>query len=215
MSFERLAGIYRAFEAIVAGSVMQQARTAFLSHCARSRHAFLVGEGPGRFLVPLLQSFPNLHVTYIDQSPAMIAAARRFATGQGIDLARVDFRAMDVRNWRSHRLDADLVATHFFLDCFPPGELERCIGIIGDNLASTAQWLMSDFRVPERGWQRIRARLLLKMMYSFFQVVTRLEARCLTDPDDHLRKLGFRIRERRLFNFGFIHSDLWCRDFLE
>ena len=211
MSFDQLAGCYRTFEAIVAGSVMQQARTAFLSRCADCRHALLVGEGPGRFLVPLLQSFPHLRVTYIEQSSAMIEAARRYATSQGIDLARVDFRAMDVRTWKGDGLDADIVATHFFLDCFPSGELERCIGIIGDNLSPAAQWLMSDFRVPDRGWQRIRARLLLQMMYSFFRVVTRLEARCLTRPDDPLRKLGFRLVERRLFNFGFIHSDHWRR----
>ena len=54
MSFDTLAPIYRGMELMFAGTLMQQGRTSFIGNAADSRHALVVGEGPGQFLAALL-----------------------------------------------------------------------------------------------------------------------------------------------------------------
>jgi hypothetical protein len=48
-------------------------------------------------------------------------------------------------------------------------------------------------------------------MYLFFRSVTRLPAGWLTPPDGLLMASGFVLRERRLFDWGLLHSDLWVK----
>jgi len=71
--------------------------------------------------------------------------------------------------------------------------------------------LIADFCLPERGLGRIRAQLILRLAYAFFQVTTRLHASRLTPPDCLLQRLGFHLAERRIYNHGLLHSDLWSR----
>jgi hypothetical protein len=70
---------------------------------------------------------------------------------------------------------------------------------------------MADFRLPERGWRRWRAKLILALLYAFFKLTTSLSASWLTPPDNFLTKAGFKLADRRQLNFGFAHADLWSR----
>jgi len=85
------------------------------------------------------------------------------------------------------------------------------VGLLAGSAQPGALWLVTDFREPERGWQRWRAKVLLAMLYTFFRVTTGLSANHLTAPEVYLKGAGFRLRERRLDSFGFAHSDLWER----
>ena len=55
MSFDRLAAHYHWMENLFAGGLMQRCRTTFLARTKDRRHALLVGEGTGKFLVELLR----------------------------------------------------------------------------------------------------------------------------------------------------------------
>jgi hypothetical protein len=105
----------------------------------------------------------------------------------------------------------DLIATHFFLDCFTPAQLEILIPKIALAAAPNAVWLIADFQAPNAGLRRIRARLILQVMYLFFRIVTRLPARELTAPDAFLKRNGFFLRERRVSEWGLLKSDFWER----
>ena len=74
-----------------------------------------------------------------------------------------------------------------------------------------AIWLLADFREPERGCQRWRARIILALLYAFFKVATSLSARRLTPPDRFLAGAGFNLVERRFASFGLVHADFWQR----
>lgn len=76
-----------------------------------------------------------------------------------------------------------------------------------------AIWLLADFRVPERGWRRWRANVILSMLYAFFKLTTALSATWLTPPDNLLADSGFKLSDRRLLSFGFAHADLWSRGY--
>ena len=210
MSFDTLAPYYRIMEWVTAGGVLQRCRTAFIAEASNSRRALLLGEGPGRFLGELLRTNPRVEVTCVERSPRMIAEARR-----GLDasqLARVQFVQADALTWQPPRCESDLVVTHFFLDCFRRDELQALVAKIAASATADARWLLADFREPETGWRRWRARAVLATMYGFFRLATALSASQLTPPGEFLRASGFRLTARRLANFGLAHSDLWQRN---
>jgi SAM-dependent methyltransferase len=212
MSFDTLAPYYRGMELVTAGGMLQRCRTAFLAETKNCRHALLLGEGPGRFLVELLQINPRIEVTCVEQSPRMIAEAVCQLRREGLNETRVQFVPSDALTWRPPRAKFDLVATHFFLDCFGPEELERLVANVGEATTAGARWLLTDFYLPRHGWQRWRARAVLALMYFFFRAATGLSASKLTPVDGFLRKAGFRLAGQRFANFGLVHADFWIRD---
>jgi hypothetical protein len=105
-----------------------------------------------------------------------------------------------------------LIVTHFFLDCFRREELQALIANVAASASDNARWLLADFCVPESGWRRWRARLVLALLYGFFRFATGLSASRLTPPDGFLAAAGFRQADQRQANFGLVHSDLWLRE---
>ncbi len=210
MSFDRLAPHYLELERVLAGEVLQQSRTAHLDELRTVRRALLLGEGPGRFLRELLRVNPTVQVTVVDRSPRMLAVARK---GVGIrDLVRVRFEVRDVlATWVPESGAYDLIATHCFLDCFRPSQLEVLIPNIARGAAPDARWVITDFREPAGGWRRLRARVVLWLMYRVFRLLTRLSATHLTPPDRYLESAGFRLASRRLAYHDMLHADLWVR----
>ena len=211
MSFDTLAPYYRTLEALLAGGILHRCRTTFLAEAGGCRRALLLGEGPGKFLVELLRANPRVEATCVERSPRMIEQAIRHLERNGLDASRVKFEAHDALAWQPPRATFDLVVTCFFLDCFRPDQAEHLIVKVAESTTNNAQWLLADFQVPATGWRRWRAKILLSLMYQFFRLTTHLPASRLAPPDDYLRTAGFRLRQRRLANFGFIHSDLWQR----
>ena len=51
---------------------------------------------------------------------------------------------------------------------------------------------------------------LSKLSTDELRRVTRLPAARLTPPDALLAQQGFKLRERRFFEWGLLHSDLWA-----
>lgn len=208
MSFDILAPHYRWMEWLSAGEKLQRCRTAFLDAIEPPERVLIFGEGNGRFLAALLQRFPHARVTSVDASQAMIEKARQRLGAAG---AAVDFIHADALQWQPPADTFDLVVTHFFLDCFRPDQLQLLIPKIASAAKPQATWLLADFKEAERGIRRWRSRLILRVMYGFFRLVTRLPAKCLTAPDAMLEACGFERQQRHEYDWGMLHSDRWAR----
>jgi SAM-dependent methyltransferase len=211
MSFDTLAPYYRGMEFVTAGSLLQRCRTSFLAETQNCRRALLLGEGPGRFLVELVRTNPRVEVTCVERSGRMIEQARRQLRRNGLSTARVEFQQCDAMSWQPPGGAFDLVATHFFLDCFRRDELEGLVARIGEGATTDARWLLTDFRVPPGGWQRWRARVVLALMYAFFRMMTGLSASRLAPADDLMERAGFRRKRQVMANFGLVRAELWAR----
>lgn len=212
MNFNRLAAHYRWLEIVFAGGLMQRCRTTFLADTQNCRRALLAGEGTGKFLAELLRANPEILVTCIEHSTGMIAQARERLRRERLDAARVQFMQMDALHWIPPAEKFDLVATHFFLDCFRAEQLQRLVPQLAQSASADAIWVLADFRMPARGWRRARAAILLAALYACFKIATSLSASWLTPPDPFLNAAGFKLADRRLANFGFAHADLWRRN---
>ena len=211
MSFDRLAPHYRWMEWVLAGEKLQRCRTAFVRGIPAPRRVLLLGEGNGRCLVELMRAHPGARFTCVDGSGRMLERARARVRAKGLAGGRVEFIHADVFRWRAPSEQFDLLVTHFFLDCFRADQMKEVVSHLAAAAAPGARWLVADFCEPASGVSRWRARVILRAMYFFFRRVTRLPASRLTPPDEFLRGGGFVLRERRLSEWGLLHSDLWQR----
>jgi hypothetical protein len=212
MNFDRLAAHYHWLEKLFAGGLMQRCRTTFLARTKNCRRALLVGEGTGKFLVELLRFNPQIQITCVEHCEGMIEQTRERLAMEKLDGARVQFKQMDALDWTPPLEKFDLIVTNFFLDCFRAEQLQKLVPLLAASTTADAVWLLTDFCVPESGWQRWRAKIILAMLYAFFKLTTSLSANWLTPPDMFLTNSGFKLVDRRLASFGFAHSDFWQRN---
>lgn len=209
MSFDRIARHYRWIETVCAGQRLQRCRTAFLPEIDPPRRTLILGEGNGRFLAELLRQYPETKVTCVDASAAMLHLAKARLTAEGLDHGQIQFIHADITEWVPPQGEFDLIVTHFSLDCFSPEALPNVVGRLAAASTSEARWLVSDFREPESGLAKWRARFVIRSLYWFFRSVAGLSTVSLTPPDDLLASHGFRLKSRRTWEWGLLHSDLW------
>jgi SAM-dependent methyltransferase len=210
MSFDALAPHYRWMEFVLAGNKLQRCRTAHLNWVGDAQRVLVLGEGVGRFLVECHRTLPDAQITCLDASARMLDRARKRLEDQTGDLRRVEFIHANALNWEPTG-SYDLIATHFFLDCFHAGQLSQLIAKLSDAAAPECQWLLSDFQLPASGLRRSRAGLILRMMYCFFGFTCELPARRLCPPDPFLEEHGFRLSKRHESEWGLLRSDCWRR----
>lgn len=208
MNFDLLAPHYRWMEWLLAGKKLQRCRTAFMRALPAPRRVLLLGEGNGKFLAPLAGEYPNARFTCVDASARMLQCAQERLRRCNLQEASVEFIHADVLEWVPAET-YDVIVTHFFLDCFRPEQLARIVSRLAAQATPGARWLLADFREPEAGWVKWRARLILKSMYLFFQAVTGLPASKLTAPDALLKQHGFTLGARCIYEWGLLHSDVW------
>lgn len=211
MSFDRLAPFYRAMECVLAGNKLHRCRLAWVDEAPASiKRILLAGEGHGRFLEVCARKFPHARITCVDASAVMlrVAEARWRVDGSA---GFVEFVHATLPAWAARPGEFDLIVTQFFLDCFPPSELADVVASLARAATPGAHWLLADFAVPERGWQRGRARLILWLAYAFFRKAANLSASELTSPDSLLERAGFRRARGRVTEWGLLRSELWVR----
>lgn len=202
MSFDFVAPFYRLLETLVFGRQLQAARCEFVRQTAGAKTALVVGDGDGRFLAELLRAQRDLAVDYLDASARMLALARARN-----DSERVRFIHADILEAALPAAHYDLVATHFFFDCFGKQTLGEIVEKLGAAATGDAIWLIAEFRETTR-W---RGRFLLAAMHLFFRVVAGLEARRLVDYEPLLRAQGFRLTSETISPNELVRSQRWQR----
>ncbi len=209
MSFDCLAPHYRWMEWILAGRKLQHCRTFYLDAIPAPQQVLLVGEGNGRFLIEVLRKYPAATITCIDASEAMLVQARARLEKAGLNTANVQWIHANLLEWQPPKEKFDLIVTCFFLDCFTSEQLSRVVETLARSTRPHANWLLADFCEPPSGCAKWRAAAILSVMYLFFRVVTRIPAARLVVPDGELIKHNFSLKQRKTFECGLLHSDLW------
>jgi ubiquinone/menaquinone biosynthesis C-methylase UbiE len=207
--FDGLAPMYDYMEDVLAGRLMMRVRTAFLDLWPEEGDALLVGEGHGRFLGKLHRHRPRLRITYLDASAGMHAVARRRLQREGLPQDNILFVQANLRSWRPGLYD--VISTQFVLDCFQGDELRALIEKLSHAARPSARWFLADFQIPPQGVARIRARIVVGLMYSFFRAVTDLSATGLEDPLPLLQQQGFRVECRKEWDLGLLYATCLVR----
>lgn len=211
MSFDRVAPLYRGLEWILAGTILQNARTCHFDRLGNARHILVVGEGIGRSLEQLVIRAPVAEITVIEASAAMIEIAKRRLSRMHLSVSRITWHHADIRSWDMEARSFDTVITPFVMDCFLPADVEAIVARIGGAVGPRGQWLYADFQIPACGWRRTRARLIHALMYRTFRTLVNLEAGKVAPAGPSLERAGFMLESRIERCGALISSELWRR----
>jgi ubiquinone/menaquinone biosynthesis C-methylase UbiE len=205
--FDRVARLYRWAEYLSLGPLLQRTRVHFLPQLSECRSAFILGDGDGRFLARLLRQNPSLYALAVDTSQTMLRLLQKRCSSAGARLNVQQASALTV--FPPH--NADLIVTHFFLDCLTQTEVQELAERIAAHTQPDALWLLSDFRVPQSSVVRPLAWLYIRALYLAFCLLTGLRVQRLPDPQSALAHAGFIRIARHECLFGMIYTELWRR----
>ncbi len=208
--FDKLAPIYDHMEDLLAGGLMMRVRVAFFSCWPEEGEVLLVGEGHGRFLRHLRKARPQLRITCLDSSARMLSVARRRLRRTGLSEGNITFVQADFRTWKPGMYD--VISTQFFLDCFDEDELRAVARKLAQAARPAAVWSLADFQIPPHGFARIRARIIVWLMYRFFRTAVGISAPRLESPLQILQEQGFREQFRQEWSLGLLYSSWLTRD---
>ncbi len=203
---------YEPVEHLCFGSALEQRRNCFLPELGGARHALSCGEGDGRFTAALLQSNPQVEVTAMDASRKMAELAGRRVTRMGSDLRRrLEYHCAGIHTFQPPQPQYDLIATHFFLDCFMTEEAAAVVHRIANWAAPRARWIVSEFAQPSAPVAHLWTGAVIRSLYAAFRVTTGLRVTHLPDYRPALRSVGFELRREEPALGGLLVSELWER----
>jgi len=207
---DRLAPYYHLLETMSFARAFQNARCAFLPEVTSARRAVLCGDGDGRFLARLLQTNSRVTVDFVDLSARMIQLAQRRVARLGPGyLERVRFWRQDVTQFVPSAGGYDLLATHFFLDCFAQQEILPVVSRMAGWAAPGALWLVCDVHEAPGSVGRIWTRAMIRVLYAAFNLTTGLRVTELPRYTAALAASGCSIRRQRITLGGLLYSSLW------
>ncbi len=204
--FDRVARAYRWLEYLSLGTMLERARfwaldAGWLDGCSR---ALVLGDGDGRFTERLMRRHAAARVEAVDLSGAMLRLLRRRCREFTDRLSTSHADARDLQP----EAGADVVVTHFFLDCLEQEEVGALVRRVSGGLKPGATWVVSEFCMPG-GWLRGPAWLLVRGLYLAFRMLTGLRVTELPDHGLALRGCGFRMVAEKQFLGGLLISQVW------
>jgi len=210
-NFDAIARPYRWLEYITFGRLLERVRFAHISRITDRNRALVLGDGDGRFLARLAVQNQGLYFEAVDSSARMLTLLQSRICKVGAR-NRGTFTQADVNDEGFHPCgrEFDLVVTHFFFDCFTDREVETIVDLIIPRLAHESIWIVSEFDVPSTG-PRTCARILIRLLYTSFGLLTGLAVRSLPDHRRILQSRGFRLEKRTMNLRGILVSELWRR----
>jgi ubiquinone/menaquinone biosynthesis C-methylase UbiE len=209
VNFDRIARPYRWLEYMSFGPWLERCRNGQLAHLTSARQALLLGDGDGRFLARLLAVNPKLTADVVDSSQSMLRIlARRIRRFVGQDSRRICLHHADALEWHPTR-SYDLIVSHFFLDCFFPGQLEQLFDRVLPFARPGAQWVISEFAIPRNAAAAHCAFRIVGLLYRAFGLLTRLRVRALPDYTTALRRRGLVPGQDICYLFGLLRSQVW------
>lgn len=171
-----------------------------------AQHALVMGDGDGRFTRQLLEANSTIKVHAVDSSREMLDQLLKRA---GEHANRVRTEQIDARKWIPAANRYDLIATHFFLDCFTTEEAKDLIERIRIAARPQALWAISDFQVPENAFGSLVAKPIVQLLYFGFRILTGLQTRRLPEIEKALGLAGFKCVNRRSLLGGLLFAALW------
>mgnify|MGYP005750290833 CR=1 FL=1 len=209
--FDRAAAFYDPLAKLVYGSALKDSQLYLLPFIPDNCRVLIIGGGSGWLLEQLLHTGKQLDILYLEASPKMLQQAKqKYDRFHHHHTCKVTFRLGNEQALLPHET-FEVVFTPFLLDLFPPQRLQQLMQKLDEALLEDGLWLFADFwpvQNPSIWWQKI----LSWSMYTFFGVISGVEARRLPDYRYHFEQLGYREVVSRSFYGGFVQAKVWERD---
>lgn len=198
--FDFLAPFYDLLTRMVFGKSIVQAQLVFLHKIQPDSKILILGGGTGWVLEKLSEGHASCEIWYVDLSFRMIEKARSRKVTNKINFIHGTEAEIPCD------IQFDAIITNFYLDLFSDLELKRIVKLITQRLKISSVWIVTDF--VDRVWWQTG---LLKMMYTFFRVVCRIDATKLPGWELVLRESGWRETGSVYCFSSFIKSSVFIK----
>ena len=206
--FDAIAPIYDFLSALVFGPKLRQAQKIYLAQIPPTATILILGGGTGWLLKEICLKVPASRIVYVEASSKMLQLSKKRIAGLA-SAAPVEFRLGTEKNIEPTE-KFEVIITPFVLDLFPPAELNNMCRVLYNCLQPGGQWLITDFVKPaSNGIWSPGQKILLKSMYTFFRLVSRIRAATLPDWEKSLLHFDLYPQKSTYFYRGMIKSVLY------
>lgn len=198
-NYDSVAPYYDLLARLVFGSSIQKAQIFLLPAIPQKARVLIVGGGTGWILREISKLHPGgLAITYVELSGKMMARAKSRATENN----KLYFVNKAIQETALNG-DYDIIITPFLLDNFSADTLRKVFQKLDHHLKHKGMWLFADFKGSGNSKGQ---KIVLKMMYLFFNLMCKLETSTLHDPSLLFQEYGYRPLRQKSFHKGFICS---------
>lgn len=206
-NYNFIAPYYDFISRTIFGKAIIRAQACLLPHIPPNSHLLIAGGGSGWILEEVARVHPNgLTIIYIDNAEKMIALAKKRKCGAN----KVIFICEPIEKYSSTQ-QFDCVLTAFFFDNFIIEKAAAVFEKIHHHLKAGGSWLYADFaptNLVKKYWQKI----LLKVMYFFFSVVSKIEAQELADLSALFKTFRYKQTSLKWHYSHFIQSVVYKKE---
>ena len=178
-NYDKIAGVYDSLSRMVFGKSIVRAQVCLLPFILPGGRILIVGGGTGWILEEIAQRYPqDLTIDYIESSAKMIALSRRRNCRKNV----VNFIQQPIEDANLSQ-PYDVIITPFLFDNFQKDKVSLVFEKLDCKLKPNGRWLFADFIsvADSPFWQK----LLLKIMYFFFRVTSKIPTTELVPMDDY------------------------------
>jgi ubiquinone/menaquinone biosynthesis C-methylase UbiE len=201
--FNVVARPYDFMSRLVFGNALVESQVSLLKHIPANSRILIVGGGTGWILEAIAKIHDaGLEITYVEVASSMIALSQKRNTGQN----KVIFIHKPIEDYQTNK-PFDVIITPFFFDLFTENKVKTLFHGLDQQLKTGGLWFYTDF-IPEKYQTRLWQKMLLKAMYLFFGILSKVEARQLTDMDQYFEPKYVTVNQNWFYG-NFIRSNIY------
>ncbi|MEZ4605469.1 MAG: class I SAM-dependent methyltransferase [Deinococcales bacterium] len=204
-------GFIEYLENLAFGRQLQSCRLAFIDDLKDCQNILILGEGDGRMMLELLKRYPQLRITSLDNSQAMLRCSQKRLNKHQLLSDRLEFIHADALRYHLPVERFDGLISLFFLDNFTESQLEKLIPRLSASLKQGGKFYQGDFCLPQGFWASFHAKAWLWVMYLFFNLLTDISSRKLAEPQAYFLAAGLKCLKRQERFLGMLYTELWLK----
>lgn len=199
-NYNSLAKIYDGLSRIIFGEAIVRAQVKTLQYLTANSCILIAGGGTGWILEEISKIYSGgLIIFYVEKSAEMVKLAKKRNCKNNC----VHFVETEIENFETD-IKFDAILTFFLFDNFQEKKAKIIFEKLDALLKKNGVWLFSDFIYDKKKsplWQKC----VLKIMYLFFRLTTKIETTGLVNMESHFEKNFKSVNEFFLYA-GFIKS---------
>lgn len=200
-NYDAVAGAYDFLSRLVFFKAQVNAQIDQLQYIPADSSVLIVGGGTGWILEEIAKvHHAGLKIVYVELSDKMLELAKKRSCGSN----QISFVRGNIEHYINSHL-FDVIHTAFLFDNFGESRATRIFQRLVNQLKVEGIWLYTDFKIEAgvgSGWKHA----LLRLMYSFFNIIAHVEAKKLPAMERLFSKSGCRVIARKQYYKGFIES---------
>lgn len=203
-NYNFIAPYYDTISKVVFGKTIFHAQTCLLSTIHANSSLLIVGGGSGWILEEIAKLHNDgLEIIYIESSEKMIALAKERKYNHN----NVSFICLPIQEYQTLQ-QFDYVFTAFLFDILTEEKINSAFAKIHPLLKTGGKWLYADF-IPTNSTKKNWQKMLLKIMYLFFRIVSRIDAKRLTDMAPYFKTANYQPVFTKWHYKNFIQSVIY------